>query len=46
MREDGEKEQGALTSELPKESIQGTLGSVSFKMGITLITGILCALAQ
>ena len=46
MREDGEKEQGALISELPKESIQGTSGSVSFKTGITLITGIFCALAQ
>lgn len=46
MREDGEKEQGALISKLPKESIQGTSGSVSFKTGITLTTGVFCALAQ
>lgn len=46
MREDGEKEQGALISKLPKESIQGTFGSVSFKTGIPLITGVFCALAQ
>lgn len=46
VREDGEKEQGALISKLPKESIQGISGSVRFKTGITFITGIFCVLAQ